>query len=44
MENKAAVLCLFNSDHTEALELLKQYPELLEKVKNKTISWSSLKD
>ena len=44
VENKAAVLCLFNSDQAEAHELLKQYPILLEKVKNKTISWSSLKD
>ncbi len=44
MENKAAALCLFNSDQTEAQEMLKQYPELLEKITNKTISWSSLKD
>ncbi len=43
-ENYAAALCLFNSDNDAALELLNAYPQLVEKVKNKTISWNSLKD
>lgn len=44
VENKAAALCLFNSENKEALELLSKHTDLLEKVKNKTISWSSLKN
>lgn len=42
-ENWAAALCLSNSDTSEAKEMLNKYPELLEKVKNKTLSWNSLK-
>ncbi len=43
-ENQAAALCLYYSKHTEAQKLLEQYPELLEQVKTKNISWSSLKN
>jgi hypothetical protein len=42
-ENEAAALCLFNSGLKEGQELLKAHPELIENVKNKTISWNSLK-
>lgn len=44
IENKAAALCLFNSGNSKAQELLSTHTELAEKIKNKTISWSSLKD
>ena len=42
-ENEAAALCLFNSGLKEGQEILKAHPELIENVKNKTISWNSLK-
>lgn len=44
IENKAAALCLFNSENSEAQMLLSAQPDLFEQVKNKTISWNSLKD
>lgn len=42
-ENKAAALCLYNSDNSKAQVLLKTYPELLKNVEQKNISWNSLK-
>ncbi len=42
-ENRAGALCCFRSDHPEATELLKKYPDLQKKAANNTITWSNLK-
>ncbi|WP_297795111.1 EboA domain-containing protein [uncultured Eudoraea sp.] len=43
-ENLAAALCCFNSQQKEATKLLDKYPDLLEKVANKAVSWENLKN
>jgi len=44
LENRAAVLCCYHSGKPEAKELLVGYPEWVEQVKNKTLSWKTLKN
>lgn len=43
-ENRAGGLCLFHADNDTARALLEKESELLAKIKNKTISWNSLKN
>ncbi len=41
---KAASLCCFYSENKEAKELLSNYPKLLQLIKNKELSWETLKE
>ncbi len=41
---KSASLCCFYSDNKEAKELLSNYPKLLQLIKNKELSWETLKE
>lgn len=43
-ENRAGGLCLYHSENETASALLEKESELLAKIKNKTISWNSLKN
>lgn len=43
-ENKAGALCCYNSDRTEAKELLKKHPKLYEQVVNQNITWENIKN
>lgn len=43
-ENRAGGLCLYYSENETASALLEKESELLAKIKNKTISWNSLKN
>ncbi len=42
-ENRAAALCCYNSNKTEAKLLLEKYPDLLKEVSNNEFAWKSLK-
>lgn len=42
-ENLAAALCCYNSQQKEATKLLDKYPDLLQEVVNKDVSWENLK-
>ncbi len=41
-ENNAGALCCYNSGNQDAMELLEKYPELLNQVENKNITWKTL--
>ncbi|NAS12091.1 EboA domain-containing protein [Poritiphilus flavus] len=43
-ENRAAALCCFNSDKTEAQSLLEGYPDLKEEINSGKITWANIKD
>ncbi len=42
-ERMAGALCCYNSNNERANELLRKYPEELQQVENKKISWKNLK-
>jgi len=42
IENLAAALCCFYSQEPEATKLLEKYPDLIEKVANKSVTWENL--
>jgi hypothetical protein len=43
IENLAAALCCYYSQQPEATKLLDKYPDLIEKVANKAVTWENLK-
>lgn len=43
-ENIVGALCCYNSDRTEAKELLKKYPKLYEQVVNQKVTWENIKN
>ncbi len=44
IENRAGALCCYYSDTPEAKKMLEGYPNLLDQVTNKILSWKTLKD
>ena len=44
IEKRAATLCCYYSQQHEAAKLLEKYPDLIEKVANKAITWENLKN
>lgn len=43
VENEAGALCCYNSNDTDAKELLNGYPELLSKIEEGKLSWENIK-
>ena len=44
IENLAAALCCYYSHQPEATNLLDKYPDLIEKIANKAVTWENLKN
>ena len=43
-EQKAAALCCYHSNSSEAKELLTGFPELVKGIENGSITWVSIKE
>jgi len=44
IENLAAALCCYYSHEPEATKLLDKYPDLIQKIANKAVTWENLKE
>jgi len=44
LENKVAAICCFNSDTKIAKQLLEKYPSYIQQLKEKKLTWNTLKD
>ncbi|BAO75274.1 EboA domain-containing protein [Winogradskyella sp. PG-2] len=43
-ENKVAAICCFNSSNSNAKQMLENYPTYIEQLKEKKLTWGTLKD
>lgn len=44
IENKVAAICCFNSNNEVAKQMLEKYPDYIEQLEEKKLTWNTLKD